>query len=208
MMPSTSVQIQSSEAFSAAARMDAEKSDPPRPSVVGRPSMVAPLKPVTIGRIPASSSGRMICSAFLRVSAIIGVALPKTASVTITSAPLMARAGTPLDSRYSEMIRADSRSPIAHGLIHRARRPLTQHPHAVRDARKSAMSAWMPERCARAVRRSAIDRRLLDDAGTDARDWPRFRLRRRPRRGAACSAAGRSPATSPKPQRPLASPFF
>ena len=45
-MPSTSVQIHSSSASSTAARMDAEKSEPPRPSVVGRPSRVAPLKPV------------------------------------------------------------------------------------------------------------------------------------------------------------------
>ena len=54
MMPSTSVQIHSSAASSAAARIDAEKSEPPRPSVVGRPSAVAPLKPVTTGSTPCS----------------------------------------------------------------------------------------------------------------------------------------------------------
>ena len=38
--------------------IDAEKSDPPRPSVVGRPSSVEPLNPVTTGRMRCSSSGR------------------------------------------------------------------------------------------------------------------------------------------------------
>jgi len=48
-MPSTSVQIHNSSASITAARIEAEKSEPPRPRVMGRPSWVAPLKPVTIG---------------------------------------------------------------------------------------------------------------------------------------------------------------
>src|ERR1039458_10561382 len=82
MMPSTSVQIHSSEASSAAERIDAEKSEPPRPSVVGRPSAVAPLKPVTTGRTPCSSSGSRRARALARVGSISGEAFPKTASVT------------------------------------------------------------------------------------------------------------------------------
>ena len=58
MMPSTSVQIHSSAASRAAARIDAEKSEPPRPSVVGRPSAVAPLNPVTTGRVPWPQQGQ------------------------------------------------------------------------------------------------------------------------------------------------------
>ena len=49
MIPSTSLHIQSSRAPMAAAITDADKSEPPRPSVVGLPSAVAPLNPVTIG---------------------------------------------------------------------------------------------------------------------------------------------------------------
>ena len=41
MMPSTSDQIHNSSASSTEARIDAEKSEPPRPRVVGRPSSVA-----------------------------------------------------------------------------------------------------------------------------------------------------------------------
>ena len=43
--------------------MDAEKSDPPRPSVVGRPSSVEPLNPVITGSTRFSSSGRSTLAA-------------------------------------------------------------------------------------------------------------------------------------------------
>ena len=44
----------------------AEKSEPPRPSVVGRPSAVAPLKPVTTGIPPARRIGSKRACAFSR----------------------------------------------------------------------------------------------------------------------------------------------
>ncbi len=144
MIPSTSVQIHSSEASSAAARIDAEKSDPPRPSVVGRPSAVAPLKPVTTGTTPLASRGRTCVSALVRVASMIGVALPNTASVTITSAALTAHAGMPAASRYSAIISAERRSPIAmaSSTERGGRSPSMSMPCAMR--RKSAISSRMP----------------------------------------------------------------
>lgn len=50
--PSTSVHIQTSFAFNALPMIAAEKSLPPRPSVVVTPSGVAEMKPVIIGIIP------------------------------------------------------------------------------------------------------------------------------------------------------------
>jgi hypothetical protein len=71
----TSVQIQLG-GVERSRRIAAEKSDPPRPRVVGRPSAVAPLNPVTTGRTPASSSGSRQRRAFSRVASITGEALP------------------------------------------------------------------------------------------------------------------------------------
>ena len=126
MMPSTSVQIHSSAASSAAARMDAEKSEPPRPSVVGRPSAVAPLKPVTTGSTPCSSRGSRRARAFSRVGSISGEALPNTASVTTTSAGVDGGGGR----AFGVQVFGDQqrREPLAdgHGFIHRARRPLVR----------------------------------------------------------------------------------
>src|SRR5205823_1953073 len=102
MNPSTSVQIQSSSASRLAATMLAEKSDPPRPRVVGRPSAVAPLNPVTTGTPPPARMGNSRPQHFTAVSSINGDALPNTASVTITSLPLMAAALTPVDFRNSD----------------------------------------------------------------------------------------------------------
>ena len=93
MIPSTSVHIQSSAASRAAARIDAEKSEPPRPSVVGRPSSVATLNPVTMGTMFPSRSGRSFPAQRLRVGSMRGEALPKTESVTTISAALIATAG-------------------------------------------------------------------------------------------------------------------
>ena len=93
--------------------MDAEKSEPPRPRVVGRPSAVAPLNPVTTGRIPCSSSGSRRAADRARVGSISGEALPKTASVTITSQAFIATAGVPSAFKCSASRRAESRSPTA-----------------------------------------------------------------------------------------------
>ena len=93
--------------------MDAEKSEPPRPSVVGRPSAVAPLKPVTTGKMPCSRSGRRRAQALARVGSMSGEAFPKTASVTTISAALTASAGVPCAFKYAAMSSAESRSPMA-----------------------------------------------------------------------------------------------
>ncbi len=113
MMPSTSVQIQSSAASRAAERMEAEKSEPPRPRVVARPSAVAPLNPVTTGMTPRSSRGSRRAPALRRVGSMSGEALPKTASVTMMSAAFTASAGVPEAFRYSAIRRAERRSPMA-----------------------------------------------------------------------------------------------
>ena len=115
MMPSTSVQIQSSVASRAAARMEAEKSEPPRPSVVGRPSAVAPLKPVTTGRMPrlraaAGGRARAFCAGRLhegRGVAEDGVGDDDVPGVDGDGAGMPRRSGTRLTSS------AESRSPMA-----------------------------------------------------------------------------------------------
>src|SRR5436189_276550 len=56
-MPSTSVQMTSSSASTTCATIAPEKSELLRPSVVMRPSGVAPIKPVTTGTMLASRSG-------------------------------------------------------------------------------------------------------------------------------------------------------
>ena len=58
MRPLTSVQISTRSTSSAAPSSAAVKSEPPRPSVVGVPSTVAPMKPWVTGIRPASTSGR------------------------------------------------------------------------------------------------------------------------------------------------------
>ena len=57
--------------------------------------------------------GPNFSGARLRVSSMIGLAAPNTASVTITSDPLTACAGTPTDSKYSAISSDDNFSPIA-----------------------------------------------------------------------------------------------
>ena len=79
MMPSTSDQIHSSCASSTDATIDAEKSDPPRPSVVARPSTVAPLNPVRIGMTPAFEQRNQLLGCLLARQSISGVALPNSA---------------------------------------------------------------------------------------------------------------------------------
>ena len=143
MMPSTSVQIHSSEASNAAARMDAEKSEPPRPSVVGRPSTVAALNPVITGSTPFFSIGSKRCRAFSRVGPINGEALPKTASVTMTSTASTTSADTPSEFRYSATRSAESRSPVATASsADRGGRMLSMAmPPAMRS--NSAISLWI-----------------------------------------------------------------
>ena len=93
------LEIDNSAASRHAASSEAVKSDPPRPSVVGWPSVVAPLKPVTIGSFFSSRSGRITFLAFFRVGSTSGVALPCTASVTTTSRELTASDSIPSERR-------------------------------------------------------------------------------------------------------------
>ena len=74
---------------------------------------MAPLKPVITGSAPWRNSGSSLARAFSRVGSISGEALPKTASVTITSRAFTAAAGVPSDFRYSATSSAESRSPMA-----------------------------------------------------------------------------------------------
>ena len=142
MMPSTSVQIQSSDASKADARMDAEKSDPPRPRVVGRPLAVAPLKPVMTGITPCFSIGSSKATHRSRVASIRGDAFPKTASVTMTLDALVAAARIPSDSKYAASSTADSRSPMAmaSSIDRGGRSPSMRTPLAMRPNSLSSMS--------------------------------------------------------------------
>ena len=96
---------------------------------------------------------------------MIGVALPNTASVTITSAALMARAGMPEASRYSAIISAERRSPMAmaSSTDRGGRSPSISMPCAMR--RKSAMSSRIP-----AIARS-------QRAGSRSNSWHVFSCR-------------------------------
>ncbi len=181
-MPSTSVQIHSSEASSAAARMDAEKSDPPRPSVVGRPSAVAPLNPVTTGRIPLASSGRRCWSAF-RAGGLHdrrGVAEHGVGDDDLGGVD--GPRGMPDTSRYSAIINAERRSPMAmaSSTDRGGRSPSISMPCAMR--RKSAMSSRTPvsarphcDRIAQQFLASLfVTLRETSHAGLDARFIARF----------------------------------
>ena len=113
--------------------MEAEKSDPPRPSVVGRPSAVAPLNPVTTGRTPApirgasSSEGLFPGRPHLRVGASEdGVRDHHTRRVDG-----QCRRSLALQIRGHQQGR--QALPDRHRLVHGSRRTLAEHAHSVRD---------------------------------------------------------------------------
>ena len=151
MMPSTSVQIQSSAASSAAARIDAEKSEPPRPSVVGRPSAVAPLNPVTTGSTPFSSMRQQSRAGLLprRLHQRRRVAEDGVGDHDLGR--IDRRRGRAL--RFQIRRHQQRRKPLAdrHRLIHRARRPLAQHA----ACRRRCARTRRPGRGCRAARRRA-----------------------------------------------------
>jgi hypothetical protein len=76
MRPSTSVQISTRDTSSTAPSSAAVKSEPPRPSVVGTPSTVAPMKPCVTGRRPDSTSGTRHWRARSARACMYGVAWP------------------------------------------------------------------------------------------------------------------------------------
>ena len=82
-MPSTSVQIWISDAPRHAPTIAAEKSEPPRPSVVVTPVAVAPTNPPITGMRPAASGGSACVINAAVVSSNIGAAAVCSPSVTI-----------------------------------------------------------------------------------------------------------------------------
>ena len=136
MMPSTSDQIHNSSASRTDARIDAEKSDPPRPSVVGRPSSVAPLKPVTIGIAPDSMIGSKRLSRLLPRLIQQRFRVPE---LVIGNDQFGSIHGFGTNARTIQIGRDHhGRQSLTgrNGFVHRARRPLAQHQHAVSDPLK------------------------------------------------------------------------
>src|ERR1700726_3634585 len=110
-MPSTSVQITSSSASTTCAMIAPEKSELLRPSVVMRPSGVAPMKPVTTGTMASARSGtrtsrprRLVCSRF-------GLASRNVSQVRTKSDEETGTAATPERSNAAANNRAAKRSP-------------------------------------------------------------------------------------------------
>ena len=103
-MPSTSVQISMRAALRAEPTMEAVKSEPPRPSVVGIPSRVAPIKPPSTGILPSASSGNKRGLQSGSVSSQRGVAWVCAASVTMQRLehPPTQRANQPLKGRRND----------------------------------------------------------------------------------------------------------
>src|SRR5512135_3125186 len=142
MRPSTSVQISTRPALSAAPRSEALKSEPPRPSVVGTPLAVAPMKPCVTGTTPRSRSGTSCWRARVLSTCVYGVARPKRSSVTMTVRTSTHWAGTPPPQSAAVTRRELQSSPrpviasSSHGV---ARRP----PIASSSAASAAASARM-----------------------------------------------------------------
>ena len=142
MMPSTSVQIHSSAASSAAARIDAEKSEPPRPSVVGRSSSVDPLNPVTTGTLPCVKQ-RPQHRGGARASLLHqrrGVAEHGVGGDDLRGVHRHRRYALGFHVQRHQI----GRQALAdgHGFIHRARRTLAQHHHTLGDAREFGDQAF------------------------------------------------------------------
>src|SRR5215204_3173708 len=111
-MPSTSVQIWISRASSAAPMIAAEKSEPPRPSVVVTPSLVAPTKPARTATSPMRSTGMTSWTTASGVRST-GSAAPNASVVTTTRRESTHRAGTPSAARSAVKMRLESNSPVA-----------------------------------------------------------------------------------------------
>ena len=192
-MPSTSVQIHSSAASSAAARMEAEKSEPPRPSVVGRPSAVAPLK-AGDHRQHALAQQRQQPRPRLLARGLHqrrGVAENRVGDHHVPG--VHGRGGGACGLQALGHQQRGKALAGGHGLIHRARRPLVEHGHAVDDALEFADQLvdlglhGRPGAPAGSSSRQASSWRRAQDAP----GWPPCPRGRRLRRGAWCPAAGR-----------------
>ena len=109
--PFTSVQIHTSLASSNRPKIVAEKSLPPRPSVVVLPSFVAPIKPVTTGVTPSLKNLENSFSARTLESLKMGKAFPKFSSVTRKRVASTATDFIPFFFNCSETMRAEILSP-------------------------------------------------------------------------------------------------
>ena len=111
--PGTSFHSDTARALSARASSVAERSEPPRPSVVTAPSGDTPRNPGTIAISPRASSGRITARAARSVPARSGVALPNESSVWITRVASMYRPFTRAARSAAATSVALSRSPRA-----------------------------------------------------------------------------------------------
>ena len=112
MTPSTSVQIWTSSAPSAAPAIVAVQSDPPRPKVVGEPSSPVAMNPPMTGIVPSERSCGTACRNRSRVGPNRGLAPPCRASLTNSSLESRLRAARPQWISASVTRRLEIRSPM------------------------------------------------------------------------------------------------
>ena len=191
--PSTSVQISMRSAPRAAPRRLAVRSDPPRPSVVGRPSASAPVKPGTTSTTPGrAAAAARICSAVARSSTL---AAPKAESVRTSASASAACASTPRARSADAMRTAEARSPwpsirsVARGLA---------SPNAAMPRSTSARRAWSASSSAITSGRSSETRRPV--AASAWRVWSAARASA----SSASAAAERASVSSASVTPPIA----
>ena len=109
--PVTSVHISHTSASKPSASKAAVKSEPPRPSVVVRPSSSAPTKPCVTTMALAISGFNSFC-AFSAMASICGAASPNSLSVRSTFLTSKLSVCTFCSARTAENISEDMRSPI------------------------------------------------------------------------------------------------
>ena len=115
-MPSTSVQISMTGTLapasaSPAPRRAADRSDPPRPSVVVEPSGASPTKPPVTTTLPSASSGIASAPTRAAISLSFGTAAPNDASVATRRRGSTQTAGTSRARRAPTRSRDDTSSP-------------------------------------------------------------------------------------------------
>ncbi len=124
--PFTSVQISTRSASSAAPRSEAVKSEPPRPSVVGKPSAVAPMNPCVTGTRPAPMSGRRHSRARAIMTGVQGIARPNRSSVTMIGRMSTQVASSPAPTSAaatSRLLQSSPRPASMSSSAGRSRRP-------------------------------------------------------------------------------------
>ena len=179
MMPSTSVQISTRSACSAAPSSAALKSEPPRPRVVGRPSGVEPMKPWVTGTRPASSSGPKSPGARWASAARSGWARVKRASVIMARRTSTHSPGSPWAASAAATRRELQSSPM----------PATRSVSSSVGGTPSRSSRTAPRRWASALIAAAAPSPAASSAAIAA--W----------RAPICSRLFASPASSPPSAR-------